>query len=418
MIKKAVQFIEDIKPHTPNIFWSNVNQVVMTVFALVVSIVFTRLGGKELYGQYIFILGIFGLFSIISVPGVGICILRTAAQGYDGVYRRATRFSFLWSLIGIPLLVIAGILIYLFKTRILGIGLIAVALFFPFEISLQNWMLYLKGRSEFRRLAFYNSIKSIINLLAVTASIAFTGNIIVILVAYFLVNSGFNILYHLKSVSSLKNDEVDEGWKRQSLALTVVALSSIIFGRVDIVLLGALLTYGEVAIYWLVMKFTDVFFKMIQSTVEAIIPNLYQSKKITVRYFYKFFLLSFLIPIILYPLIKYPILFLYGRESLDEVGFSQLVRFSQLYVAVIPFCFLNMIATHFMIKYKLNKEINISRIISMVAVVVLYATLIPLYGIKGGVISSMLYFVVQLAINLFLLRIRSSASQLPMRNPS
>jgi hypothetical protein len=42
----------------------------------------------------------------------------------------------------------------------------------------------------------------------------------------------------------------------------------------------------------------------------------------------------------------------------------------------------------------------------MVAVVVLYATLIPLYGIKGGVISSMLYFVIQLAMNLFLLRIR------------
>ena len=95
-----------------------------------------------------------------------------------------------------------------------------------------------------------------------------------------------------------------------------------------------------------------------------------------------------------------------------------MVGFSQLYVAVIPFCFLNMIATHFMIKYKLNKEINLSRIISMVAVVVLYATLIPLYGILGGVISSMLYFIVQLAVNLFLLRIRVSAAQVQMRNPS
>jgi O-antigen/teichoic acid export membrane protein len=412
MINKTVKLIEELKPHTPNIFWSNLNQAVMTVFALVVSIIFTRLGSKELYGQYLFTLGIFGLFSIISVPGVQICIFRTAAQGFDGVYRKATRFSFLWSLIGIPLLVITGILIYLFKARILGISLIAVSLFFPFEISLQNWMLYLKGKSEFRRLAFYNSIKFVISLLAVTASIAFTKNIIVILVAYFLVNSGFNIFYHLKSVSSLKNDEVDEGWKRQSLALTAVALSSIIFGRVDVVLIGALLPFGEVAIYGLVMKFTDVFFRIIQSTVEAVVPNLYQSKKITIRYFYKFFLLSFLLPIILYPLIKYPVLFLYGRQCSDVVGFSQ------LYVAVIPFCFLNMIATHFMIKYKLNKEINFSRIISMISVVVLYATLIPLYGILGGVISSMLYFIVQLAVNLFLLRIRSSASQVQMRNPS
>lgn len=405
MINKAKRFVEEFKPHTSKIFWSNINQGVTTAFALAVSIVLTRLGSKELYGQYLFILGIFGLFSIISVPGVRICVFRTAAQSYDGVYRKATRFSFLWSLLGIPLLVIAGILIYLFKTKILGISLIAVSLFFPFEVSLQNWMLFLKGKSAFWKLAFYNSIKLLIILVTVTASIAFTKNIVVILVAYFLVNSGFNILYHLKTLNSLKNDEVDEGWKRQSLALTIVILSSIIFGRVDVVLIGALLPFGEVAIYGLVMKFTDVFFRIIQSTVEAVVPNLYQSKKITIRYFYKFFLLSFLVPIILYPLIKYPVLFLYGRQCSDVVGFSQ------LYVAVIPFCFLNMIATHFMIKYKLNREINLSRIISMVSVVVLYATLIPLYGILGGVISSMLYFIVQLVVNLLLLRIKSSAAR-------
>jgi O-antigen/teichoic acid export membrane protein len=335
MINKAKRFVEEVKPHTSNIFWSNLSQGITTASALAVSIVLTRLGNKELYGQYLFILGIFGLFSIISVPGVRICVLRTAAQGYDGVYRRATRFSFLWSLLGIPLLVIAGIFIYLFKARILGIGLIAVALFFPFEEGLQNWMLYLKGRSEFRRLAFYNSIKFFISLAAVTASIVFTGNIIVILVAYFLVNSGFNIFYHLKTVSSLKNDEVDEGWKRQSLALTIVILSTIIFGRVDIVLIGALLPSGDVAIYGLVMKFIDAFFRVIQSTVEAIVPNLYQSRKITIRYFYKFVLLSFLVPIILYPLIKYPVLFLYPKDVSDVVGFSQ------LYVFIIPFYFLN-----------------------------------------------------------------------------
>jgi len=400
MINRAKRFVDEVRPHTSNIFWSNLNQGVTTAFALAVSIVLTRLGSKELYGQYLFILGIFGLFSIISVPGVRICVFRTAAQGYDGVYRRATRFSFLWSLLGIPFLVITGIFIYLFKARILGIGLIAVALFFPFEESLQNWILFLKGRSDFRRLVFYNSIKFLINLLAVTASIVFTGNIIVILVVYFLFNSGFNILYHLKALNSLKNDEVDEGWKRQSLSLTIVILSTVIFGRVDIVLIGALLPFGEVAIYGLVMKFIDVFFRIIQSTVEAVVPNLYQSKKITIRYFYKFFLLSFLIPIILYPLIKYPVLFLYGRE------FSEVVGFSRLYVAVIPFYFLNTIATHFLIKYKLNREINLSRIASMIAVVVLYATLIPLYGIWGGVISSMLYFVIQLATNLFLLKVR------------
>jgi O-antigen/teichoic acid export membrane protein len=402
MINKTIRFIEELRPHTPNIFWSNLNQGVTTVSALVLSIVFTRLGSKELYGQYLFVLAMFGLFSIISIPGVRTVIFRTTAQGYDGVYRKATKFSFLLSLLGIPLLVAAGVFFYLFKTKILGITLIVFALFFPFVESLQNWMLYLKGGSEFRKLTFYNLVKILISLIAVTLSIVFTRNIIVILLAYFLVSSGFNILYHFQSVKSLRNDKLDKGWKKQSYALTIMGLSSIIFGRVDIVLIGALLPLGQVAVYGLVMKFADAFFQIIRGTIEAVLPNLFQSKKITIRYFYGYFLLSFLVPLILYPIVKYPILLMYPKE------FSQVIFLSQVYLAIIPFYFFNSIASCFMVKYQLNAEINISRIASMTILIALYAILIPLYGVWGGVVSSMLYFIIQLLLNLSLLKIRST----------
>lgn len=400
MINKALQFIEELKPHTPNIFWSNLNQGVTTASALVLSIIFTRLGNKELYGQYLFVLAVFGLFSIVSIPGVKTVILRTTAQGHDGVYRKATRFSFFWSLPGVLLLVITGISFYLFKTKILGIILVAFALFFPLVTSLQNWIFFLKGRSEFRTLALYNFIKLLVGLIAITLSIVFTGNLVIILLAYFLVDGGLNVLYHIKSLGLLRNDELDAGWKKQSYALTIMDLSSIIFGRVDVVLIGALLTYEQVAIYGLVMKFADAFFQLIRGTIEAVLPNLFQSKKITVRYFYKFFFLSFLVPIILYSIIKYPILFLYPQD------YSDVVRFSKVYLAIIPFYFFNSIASCFMVKYQLNAEINISRITSMIILIGLYSVLIPLYGIWGGVVSSMLYFIVQLLLNLFLLKIR------------
>jgi len=228
--------------------------------------------------------------------------------------------------------------------------------------------------------------------------------LIVVLGAYFLVNSGFNILYHQKSLSSLKNNELDKGWKRQSYALTVLNLSTIIFGKVDIVLLGLLFEQtgqmGQVAVYGLVMKFVDVFFSTIKSTIEAVVPSLYKSKTITIRYFYKFFLLSFLLPFALWWIVKYPILFIYPQR------YSEVIFYSQVYLTVIPIYFLNLTATYFMIKYKLDNEINLSRIVSIIAVIIFYSVLIPLYGVWGGVISSMLYFIVQLVVNLFLLRIR------------
>jgi len=405
MIKKAKKFIREVRPHTTNIFWSNLNQVVITGTALVVSIIFTRLGDEEgvLYGQYLFVLGVSGLLSIVSIPGVQAVVFRTTAQGYDGVYRKATTFSVFWSMAGVGLLVITGIFFYLFKTKILGVSLIVCAPFFPFTTSLRNWMLFLKGRSEFGRLAFYNLAKLLTSIIAVGLSIVFTGNLIVVLVVYFLVNSGFNILYHQKSLSSLKNNEL-EGWKRQSYALTVLSLSTIIFGKGDIVLLGLLFEktgqMGQVAVYGLVMKFVDVFFSTIKSTMEAVVPSLYKSKTITIRYFYKFFVLSFLVPFVLWWVVKYPILFIYPKR------YSEVIFYSQVYLTVIPFYFLNLTATHFLVKYKLDKEINIGRIVSIIAVIIFYSVLIPLYGVWGGVISSMLYFIVQLVVNLFLLTIR------------
>lgn len=400
MTNKVRKFVKKLRPHTSNIFWSNVNECVLKLSALIISIVFARLASKELLGQYLYVIAIFSLFSIVSIPGVATAIFRTAAQGYEGVYRKATLFSFLWSLLGIPLIVITGVLVFIFKTKILGISLIICALFFPLTTTFRNWMFFLKGKSDFRKLAVYNLMKLSINVIAIAAAIIFTQKLLFIIVTYFLVNSVFNIAYSYKSLSLVENNKVDQGWKRQSYALTIMTLSGVIFGKIDIILIGFLLPYSHVAVYGLVMNFVDAFFKLIKGTVEAILPELFKSKKITVKYFYKFFLLSFLVPIILYPVIKYPILFIYSQKYIEVIGLSQ------VYLAVIPFYFLNLIATYFMIKYKLDHEINLSRIISIIAVIALYAILIPLYGIWGGVISSMLYFIIQLTINLFLLKIR------------
>jgi len=182
-------------------------------------------------------------------------------------------------------------------------------------------------------------------------------------------------------------------------------LSSIVFGRVDIVLIGTLLSIDRVAIYGLVMNLVGVFLMTTKSTIEAILPKLFKSEHITIRYFYKFFLLSFSVPIFLILIIKYPILWIYGQD------YSELILFTQVYLTVIPIFFLHSLAMNFMVKYKLNKEINLSKVIAIVAVILLYGILIPLYGIWGGVISSMLYFIIQLVINLFLLKLREAKIQ-------
>lgn len=402
MINRGIKFIKNIWQYAPKIFWSNLNQQLQTVLNIALSIIFIRFAGKEIYGQYLFLHAILSLFVIISIPGAMTVIFRTIAQGYDGVYKRATRFMFFWGLFGIPLIILLGLYFYLFKTKILGITLIACALFFPFDTSFKSWAVFLRGRSEFRKLTINNFIITFIRMIALTAAILFSKNIIIIMVAYFLIGCCFNIFYYVRTLDSLKNDDVDLGWKRQSYALTIMDLSAVVFDRTDVALVGFFLPMEQVAIYGLVMKFVGLFFGVIRNTNDVILPKLYRSEKITVGYFYKFFLLFFIVPVISYPFLKYPVLLLYGRDCWDVVVLSR------VYLVVLPFYFLTSITSSFMVKYQLNKEINLSKIIAIVAVIVLYATLIPLYGLWGGVISSILFFVIQAIVNLLLLKISKS----------
>ncbi|MHC4074940.1 MAG: lipopolysaccharide biosynthesis protein [Planctomycetota bacterium] len=376
------------------------------------SVIFIRIAGKELYGQYLFVIAIVGLFSITSISGSKIVVLRTVAQGYDGVYRKATRFSFLWSLLGIPALIVTGILFCLFKTKTLGISLMIAALFFPFVTSLENWVLFLKGRSEFWKLALFNLARFLTSLLAITAAILFTRNLVVILLAYFVVHSIFNTYYHLKCLNSLGYQKIDSGWKKQSYALTIMELSSVVFGKVDILLVAAFLPMEQVAIYGIVMKLVGVFLTATKNMVEAILPKIFMLEKITISYFYKFFLLSFLVPIVLVLIVRYPIIWIYGTEC------SELVPFTQLYLFVIPIYFLFSLASHFMIKYQMNKEINYSTILGIVAVTILYLVLIPIYGIWGGIVSSILFFAIHTAISLMFLKKLTDTSQKTISNMS
>ena len=397
MSDKIGGIMKRLRPRVGDIIWSNLNTMIIAGSALVMSIVFVRSGAKDLYGHYLFVTAMVGLFSVVSISGTKSVVFRTAAQGHDGVYREATKLSFLWSLGGGVLLAAAGGLLWMFGRNVSGCNLLIAALFFPFVTSLENWMLLMKGRSDFSKLMWMNLTKLVIGLAAISAAIVLTRSIIVILLAYFAVQSAFNIVYHMGCLRLLKNDLVDASWKKQSFALTITELSSIAFGRVDILLVAALLPMESVAVYGLVMRLTGVFLALTKSTTEAVLPGIFKSDKITIRFFYKSVAASFVVPIMLSFVVKYPIVFMYGPES------SEWAPYVRLYLFSIPLYYLYLLVSYFMIKHKLNREINYNSIIGIIGVVILYVVLIPRYGIWGGVIASILFFVVATLSGLLLL---------------
>lgn len=392
--------IREIKTVTKNysgkIFWSNVNVVIVSGGSLILSVLFARLGDKELYGQYLLILSIVGLLSIISIPGVNPVILKETAKKNYGLFTRATKFSLLWSLIGIPILLLIGILFILSGDKVIGVSLITISPLFPFIQCLKTWKSFLKGNSNFSTLALYNTILFLFTIISIIAALIYKKNIILIVILYFCTQIIIQAFFYNKIAKRTKREktELKHSWKRQSYSLTILEISSIAFGKIDLLVIGLIVSSSSLAIYGIVMKFTDVFLKLTKSSTEAILPKIYKDGEINIGKFYPFFFLLFLIPLTLQSFIEYPILLLYGED------FSDVVSYSKIYVFAIPLYFVSNLSNHFLIKYNLNKSININKIISIIAVILLYIILIPNFGILGGVIASMFYFLIQAILNI------------------
>jgi O-antigen/teichoic acid export membrane protein len=386
--------VNNNKHHIKDIFWANVSQGILIINHLLLSIIIIRLAGKEIYGDFLFIFAIVGALVVLSVSGIRTVILRTVAQGYEKTYSEGTKFSFIRSLIGVPIILLIGLYFFLYTQRLeVGISLIVASLIFPFFISLKTWMFFLEGKAEFKKLAFYNALLAGSQLTVISVAVFYAAPLVVIVATYILIEAIFNAFYTYVTFKKIQNDKVDKDWEKQSYIFSVMDLSSHVFGKADVAIMGMFLSPGLVAVYSIVMKIAEAIFLVIKSTITAILPKIYKKTGLHISYFYKYIVLSLTIPIFLFFVIQYPILFLYG------IGLLEAIFFTRIYLFVVPIYFLSLLSTYFLIREKLNRSILVNKTVAIVVVLTLYLILIPNLGILGGVIASMIYFLIQAVLN-------------------
>ena len=389
---------ELVTDYSNNILWMNLYQGLNILTSLILSVAFARFTSQSIYGQYIFILSLVSFVSLIGMPGVRTTIFRSVSQGNDSFYIDATKFSFKWSLLGIPLLIALGIYFYTVKSTAIGSSLIVISIFFPLRYALQNWKNFFKAKGRFSNFALYESSISISKtFLVIGLLITQSQSLLIILTAYFGVSALLNTWYFLKSLNFVSREGSKIKWKSESYEYTLLNFTSHSFSNIDRILMGLFLPFSQVAIYNIAMKATDTLFKFVKSSIEALLPGFFK-EEYNFSKFYAIFLLLFLIPITLYPLVEYPIIFLYTETYVDSVYFAQ------LYLFAVPFYFLAYVSTQGLVKEQLSREANKARISSIIAFIILSLVLIPDLGILGGVIASLIYYPIQILFSTYYLR--------------
>lgn len=94
---------------TKNIGYLTINSGVGTIAGLLVTILFTRLSTKEIYGQYNYVLSIVGFLSLFTLPGIATSIINSIAKNCQGDFVRGTKRRLRYSLFVLPIIIALSI---------------------------------------------------------------------------------------------------------------------------------------------------------------------------------------------------------------------------------------------------------------------------------------------------------------------
>lgn len=147
--KKSAQFRLHAAYFLKNGSWVTLRYGVIVISGLLISVAFSRLVTKELYGQYQFVIAFISFLSLLSLPGLNIVTLRESIKGNDWPLLASVKKSFYWSLF--ITLIACGYAVHLWYLgkETLALAIVVAGLLAPFYYAPNNWYVFYEGKKNF-----------------------------------------------------------------------------------------------------------------------------------------------------------------------------------------------------------------------------------------------------------------------------
>ncbi len=248
----------DIRYLASGSFWLSISSVTGMLIAFILSVAYARYLPKEIYGSYRFILSAIGMAGIFSLPGMSTAIVRAAARGYDGTFRKGSYLIFLSSF-GISLVgFVTAILFFVKGNAPVAYGLCIASILVPFMEGLGNWRGYLDGKKEFQKKTLCNILSHAVYALIMLGTIAviyvnefsLAMDVVLLTLAYFASHALPNVVLHWNIIRSIpKNAPQEESAIAYGLRLSLSSAPSTLANYIDSVLLYSFLGPAALAVY-------------------------------------------------------------------------------------------------------------------------------------------------------------------------
>lgn len=416
---------EKLKTHTTNIlnwaekhmktdvrylakgsFWLLSSQAVNFILTFILLWVFANLLPKEIYGQYRFFITIVSLLGLAALPGMTTAMVQAVAQGKLGVYKPIVNTRIRWGFWGSFGGLIGAIYYYLQEDITMSLLFLLVAIFVPFINSYVSYDAYLNGIKDFRLMAILHTIQRIFVVLILVIAITLTKNIFIILTTYLL---SMTLSFKLAEYYTLKthppNNTTDPSAITYGKHLSLMSLMRAGANYADKIALWYLAGPLQLAQYVIAVAIPQELTAALGQISRLALPKMSNRHKSELRqsllrkvaiYFFA------IIPIIVLYIISAPLIFsLFLPQYIDSVFFSQL---ASLLIISAPVLLL----TQYFYAIKHTKALYIMNTAEPLALIILYLILIPLYGVIGVIIASLIRFIL-LFIALIILFLNSHA---------
>lgn len=372
-------------------FWLLGSQAVNFVLAFVLLWVFANMLPKEIYGQYRFFITVISLLGLAALPGMTTAMVYAVAKGKLGVYRPIVSTRIRWGLLGSLGAILGAVYYYLQADTTMSLLFLLVAIFVPFINSYVSYDAYLNGLKDFRLMAILHTAQRVVVILALVTAIIFTENIFVILGTYLL---GMTLSFKLAEYYTLKihppNNKTDPSAITYGKHLSLMSLMRAGANYADKISLWYLAGPVQLAQYVVAVAIPQELTAALGQISRLALPKMSNRSKAELKqsllhkvgiYFIA------MIPIIILYIISAPFIFsLFLPQYLDSVFFSQL---ASLLIISAPIILL----TQYFYATKHTKALYIMNTAEPIALMILYLILIPLYGIIGVIVASLIRFI-------------------------
>ena len=381
--------------------WTNLNYVITTILAFLLSVAFANLLPREAYGTYQYLLSLSALLTAIGLSGMGGAVAQSVARGYEGDLRAGMRAQLLWSIV--PTVIgLAGAGYYAFHgNSAIAIGLAIIALLAPATDAFRVYGAFLGGKREFKRVFIYGNIVNTVYYVAIFATIFLSKNAIILILVNLAANFAATAFVYRRTVKTqVSNDRTDRETVPFGAHLSVMNAFGTVINQLDSVLVFHFLGPIDLAVYSFATMLPERLGGMFNFIGTAAFPKfanrtlaelrgsiLAQTVRAT---------LASAIGTVAY-ILAAPLLFrLLFPKYLDAIPYTQ------LYAVVILLLSANLVSIALQAK-RLKAELYVMSFVNPVTLIALQIPLLLMYGITGMLVARILSDALGVLIGLLLL---------------